>query len=183
MWCQRCNGDILRDLLKLQYCLQDLNEPLLFTITFKTADNFSVPTFLADSARVAAFSESVKAELATSVAAQNLTTSMTADRVSVENIKQGSIIFDVEFATAGITDLAVLQGLASAVINRPQTLFSQLFLDSYSVLSVTAVQRKSVAVTANTVPRNTSAIVGGVVGGIGGLLVLIALVVLARKRR
>lgn len=153
-----------------------------FKLEIDEATFGSIDDFLKDATRVNTFVQSVKSELVTSFTANSLGAGITKDSIQVLNVHKGSIDFDVIIDTSAITDAAALKALATYIksASSPSALFSSSFISTYSVTGMTVTMTQYTA-PAPVLPL--AAIIGGVVGGVGGAILVAAIAFFIIRRR
>ncbi|KAF8061401.1 hypothetical protein HT031_004492 [Scenedesmus sp. PABB004] len=158
-------------------------EPVRVSLRFATVPSFDFSAFAADAAKVAAFTAAVRDTLAAAIGT-TISNGVTAESITVANLREGSILVDVDVATTGVPDDATMTRLVGTLLDSPASLFGASFFAAWPDLTgeVTAALRPSVAAPAPAV--NVPAIVGGVVGGVGGALLVggVAFFVVRRRR-
>jgi hypothetical protein len=176
--------------LPLSCCasLQKPGEPIRVKLSFETLATFDFDAFIADSAKVEAFKATVKSLLVAGIAAKiPAANGINGEAITITNLRKGSIMADVVIDTTSITDGAVMAQLVGTVLNDPVSLLSTdqvawaKFISDYSLTGVVTAELITVQAPA---PNTMPAIVGGVVGGVGGALLIAAIAVyLIRRRR
>jgi hypothetical protein len=140
--------------------LQEVGKPVYAEFRFEMAASFSYDGFFANAQRVEDFKTDVKTNLAARLAG------VTADKIVITRVYKGSIIVDLYIETAGLTQTQ-LQNVAGMIANDAAALFSADFKATWGVTGITAK-----VVSPPTSGPNIPAIVGGVVGGVGGAAVI-----------
>jgi hypothetical protein len=167
--------------------LQKPGEPILVKLSFETQPSFDFDAFIADNSKVEAFKATVKALLVAGIASKiPAANGIVGEKIMLTNIRKGSIMVDVAIDTTSITDGAVMAQLVGTVLNDPTSLLSTdqvawaKFISDYSLTGVVTAELIALqAPAANNMP----AIVGGVVGGVGGALLIAAIAVYMIRRR
>lgn len=123
------------------------------------AEIFDYSAFFGDAASVEAFKESAKQQLARGLG-------IPATSITITNVYKGSIVVELTIDTNGLA-LNQLQDIVGAITYQPASLFDPAWLLANGITGVTA---KVTQAPASKV--NIPAIVGGVVGGVGGAAVI-----------
>jgi hypothetical protein len=166
----------------MPHLLQELGKPVQVELEFETVEGFDFEAFAANATQVANFKAAVRSQLVASFVARNIAQNVTAEHISVTNLRKGSIIVDVEVNTTSISDASGMARLVGALLGDPAALFSPTFYAENRLTGTvtSALVRRGGAASALNLP----AIIGGVVGGAGGaLLVGIVAYLIIRKRR
>lgn len=140
-------------------CMQVLNQPVYAQFKFDMVDNFDHDSFFGNEAKVTAFKEGVVQQLSARL-------SVPAIAIKITNIYKGSIMVELSIDTNGLNQNQ-LQTVVGLITTQASSLFTPTFLATYGVKSVSA---KLIDPPAQS--TNIPAIVGGVVGGVGGALVV-----------
>jgi hypothetical protein len=174
-------------LLLLLLLLQKPGEPIRVKLSFETLPSFDFDAFIADNTKVEAFEATVKSLLVAGIAAKiPAANGINGDSITITNLRKGSIMADIVIDTTSITDGAVMAQLVGTVLNDPVSLLSTdqvawaKFISDYSLTGVVTAELITVQAAA---PNNMPAIVGGVVGGVGGALLIAAIAVFLIRRR
>lgn len=139
--------------------VQELGKPVYAEFRFEMAADFSYDTFFADSVKVEAFKTGVKAQM-------GLKWGLPASRITITNLYKGSIVVELNIDTTGLA-ANQLQDIVGAITYNPQGIFDAAWLTANQITGVTA----RITAAPSTGP-NIPAIVGGVVGGVGGAAVI-----------
>lgn len=139
---------------------------------FEMADNFDYDAFFGDSTKVSAFKDAFVAQLAG-------TLQIAASAIQVRDVRKGSIVADITIDTVGL-NTNQLQTIVGTIQNSAPSLFTADFLTVWGIKSVSAKLTDAPGQATNSIP----AIVGGVVGGVGGALLIGGVTwYIIRKRR
>jgi hypothetical protein len=139
--------------------LQELGKPVYAEFTFQMADSFDYSAFFGDSAKVEAFKTDMKGQMAPRLG-------IPATAITITNIYKGSIVVELTIDTNGLAQNQ-LQDIVGLISYQPASLFDPVWLSSKGITGVSA------KVTQSPPSKiNIPAIVGGVVGGVGGAAVI-----------
>lgn len=139
--------------------LPEAGKPVYAEFRFEMSAAFDYAAFFADSTKVSEFKEAVKAQMAVGLR-------IAATRISINNVYKGSIVVELSIDTADLTTNQLLD-VVGLIQYQPASLFTTTFLNTWGVTGVTAKIVKPAAAG-----LNIPAIVGGVVGGVGGAAVI-----------
>jgi hypothetical protein len=139
--------------------LQELGKPVNAEFTFQMADSFDYSAFFGDANVVEAFKTGMKDQLAPRLG-------IPATAITITNIYKGSIVVELTIDTNGLAQNQ-LQDIVGLITYQPTSLFDPAWLTSKGITGVSAKVTQSKPSTIN-IP----AIVGGVVGGVGGAAVI-----------
>ncbi len=137
--------------------MQELGKPVYAEFTFQVTADFNYDDFFAN--KVEAFKTGVKAQMGAKW-------SIAPSRISITNVYKGSIVVELNIDTTGLAQNQ-LQDIVGAITYNPASVFDPVWLSANSITGVTAR-----VVSAPTTGPNSPAIVGGVVGGVGGAAVI-----------
>jgi len=140
-------------------CTQALDKPVYAQFKFDMVDNFDHDSFFSNEAKVTAFKDGVVQQLSARL-------SMPASAIKITNIYKGSIMVELSIDTVGLNQNQ-LQTVVGLITTQTASLFTPTFLATYGVKSVSA-KLLDPPVPSTNIP----AIVGGVVGGVGGALLV-----------
>lgn len=139
---------------------QEIGKPVYAEFRFEMAASFDYDTFFGDAQKVEDFKAGVKAQLAAKLPG------VAASAIVITRVYKGSIVVDLYIETVGLTQTQ-LQNVVGMIVNEANTLFTPEFKATWGIESVTGK-----VVAAPSAGPNIPAIVGGVVGGVGGAAVI-----------
>jgi hypothetical protein len=140
--------------------LQTLGQPVYAEFRFAMSASFDFDAFFADATRVQSFKDGVIAQLAASL-------KLAAGAITITNVYKGSIVVELTVDTTGLA-MNQLQDLVGTIKYQAESLFTPSFKATWGITGVTAKVTSGPAGAGMNIP----AIVGGVVGGVGGALVI-----------